>query len=365
MKGIFKIQKEDRASIEICLKEIIEKLCAINQININEKMFNIKFLVGGDLKWISNVFGIVAANGSYPCPWCTFKVEARLEQNRINETWSINGRNSEEFNECINKSNVDENKGYKAQILFPCIDYGDVVVDLLHMVLRITDKLLEGLLFRLQELEFDPNLDNADVNSPDWERRPLTKILADFIEFECKITHPFYIGQKNDSDSIIKIRKLNQNERFRMINGLFNERGRTLASIFPIMFNGNNIQRDMGIQRYNKLFKEFIEIIKAIKDFESFDKINLQERLRVWLKDFIRIEPKITPYIHIFCYHIPELIEKYSDLNIFSMQGMEKLNEFLKINFFRQTNRHLNEFPTILLEKINRKEFYHLKGKIN
>ena len=33
----------------------------------------LNFFFGGDLKWISEVYGINAANSLYPCPWCTWK----------------------------------------------------------------------------------------------------------------------------------------------------------------------------------------------------------------------------------------------------------------------------------------------------
>ena len=47
------------------------------------------------------------------------------------------------------------------------------------------------------------------------------------------------------------------------------------------------------------------------------------------------------------------------------MQGLENLNSFSKINYFRQTNRNKTQFTSMLLEKMNRMNFYHLGGRLN
>lgn len=116
--------------------------------------------------------------------------------------------------------------------------------------------------------------------------------------------------------------------------------------------------------RLNRLFYNFKDIISDIKkDYsQSFDKNNLEKKLKNWLKDYLKIEQNITPYIHILCFHIPEFIQKYKNLNLFSMQGMEKRNHFSKINFFRQTNHQKNSFTTILLEKMKRLDFINMNG---
>ena len=72
---------------------------------------------------------------------------------------------------------------------------------------------------------------------------------------------------------------------------------------------------------------------------------------------------KITPYIHSFINHVPDVIEKHKNLNFFSTQALEKLNSVTKTNFFRSTNKKRNSFLIQLLEKANRIEFINLKGK--
>lgn len=218
------------------------------------------------------------------------------------------------------------------------------------MTLRITDKLLMSLLFRLEELKGD--------SSVNLEKRPLTKAFWEFIEKDCNITHPFYIKEKGNDLSKIKIRKLNQNERLSIFEKLF--QNNSLCSIFPKKY-----RKDVGLNRLNRLFCNFNEILKIIKnDLKHFDEESLRTKLKKWLKDYLSIEKTITPYIHIFCHHVPDFIEKYGNLNLFSMQGLEKKNHFVEINYFWQTNHHKNTFTTVLLEKMNRLEFIHLKAQL-
>ena len=39
------------------------------------------------------------------------------------------------------------------------------------------------------------------------------------------------------------------------------------------------------------------------------------------------------------------------------MQGLESLNSFSKINYFRQTNRNKTQFTSMLLEKMNKMNY--------
>lgn len=148
------------------------------------------------------MFGINDANSKFPCPWCKWDSKKELHVQDIDNNWTISDRSHKEALECLNKK---DSKGYVNEGLFPFIEFDRSVVDVLHLTLRITDKLFAALLLRLEELE--------ENNSSDLSKRPLTKIFWDFVEIECNVTHPFYKKEKNNIESNIKLRKLNQNER--------------------------------------------------------------------------------------------------------------------------------------------------------
>ena len=350
MLGIFKIKNESYESIKKCLKHLIDKLRVVSAIEINNQTYQIEFYAGGDLKWLSNCFGINAANSKYPCPFCTFEMQDIMTSNDVLvQNWPITRNHNEALNS-IHMHKADGRKGYINPPIFDFIDFDKIVVDILHLFLRITDKLFELLLRRLQTLD-DPSGDNKKPDIDDW---PLTKSFLDYVEIKCNVTSPFYFKEKG-TDHIIKLRKLNQNERL----SIFNNMG-ALDQIYS-----EEIRNDTDILRLTRLFTEFKDIMEQISrvyvnNFNMKTKVELSTRLKKWLRDYIRMEPKITPYIHIFVYHIPDLIERHKNLNLFSMQGMEKSNHFAKINFFRQTNHQKNGFTTTLLEKLNRIEYFHL-----
>ncbi len=94
--GIFKIKNESYESIKKCLKHLTEKLRAINEIEINNQTYQIEFYAGGDLKWLSNCFGINAANSKYPCPFCTFEMQDIMTSNDILvQNWPITRSHNE------------------------------------------------------------------------------------------------------------------------------------------------------------------------------------------------------------------------------------------------------------------------------
>ena len=61
-------------------------------------------------------------------------------------------------------------------------------------------------------------------------------------------------------------------------------------------------------------------------------------------------------------HHIPEFLEKYKDVNVFNIQGLEKLNDFTTEYFFKSTNKNLtdNKYIEQLMNKKNRIDFYQL-----
>jgi hypothetical protein len=75
----------------------------------------------------------------------------------------------------------------------------------------------------------------------------------------------------------------------------------------------------------------------------------------------------ITPYIHVFSFHITDFLKKFNNVNIFNAQGLEKLNDLTTIYYQRSTNKNLknNFYLKQLIEKRNRIEFYELGLSVN
>lgn len=83
--GVFQLN-EDYESLKDCLQEVLPSFSSLNSIECENLIFNVKFFLSGDLKFLSLMMGIVTATGSYPCPWCKCHKDQLFNSE---EKWSI------------------------------------------------------------------------------------------------------------------------------------------------------------------------------------------------------------------------------------------------------------------------------------
>lgn len=185
----------------------------------------------------------------------------------------------------MHQEKKEERQGYKNKAIFMFIPMRNIGID--PYMMRITGKLFFFLKIYI-EVSVDRN------SSGDLSKRPILKKLWDFIELECKITNPFYSVVEENGDTEIKIREtINKNERLLIIN-----------------------------QEYYDLMEFIMKDHTDTADY-TYDEESLIKRLKNWLSFYIILtnDNLITPYVHIFVNHVPELIRLYKNLNIFSMQS--------------------------------------------
>ena len=192
------------------------------------------------------------------------------------------------------------------------------MIDILHLLLRITDQLFESLLKKID------NHDN-NHNSDDFSKRPLLKIFFDVLINNCKITKPYKIKQKKESnEASIKLRSLNGNDRLKVLKAFSGEN----------IFFSNFFPQTLNLEVEDYVWSQFVYILEQIKSFSTDPRENprnsverLKCHLKTWLGFYLTLKDgKITPYVHAFVYHIPEFLENFLDVNIFNLQG---LNLFL------------------------------------
>lgn len=100
-----------------------------------------------------------------------------------------------------------------------------------------------------------------------------------------------------------------------------------------------------------------------IKD-DSIETVELKSKTERFFNNFRKIsfESTITPYTHIFISHVFQQIDHLKKkgliLNSFSMQGIEKLNDFTTKYYQRSTNKKL-DFLWQVLQKRSRIEILH------
>ena len=142
------------------------------------------------------------SNSNFCCTWCKEEKINFLKNN-------LSDCNSKK--RCLNDFEslkrldgaYDENEGYQNAPIFDFIRFEDVVFDTLHMLLRITGKLLKLLIRELIYLD--------DGNTSSLEKMPNQNKLFNFFS-KIGITMPYKITKNDDSSVAIELRTFNGNE---------------------------------------------------------------------------------------------------------------------------------------------------------
>ena len=187
---------------------------------------------------------------------------------------------------------------------------------MLHLFLRVADKLINLLRSDLQQMDLTFSLLIED--------NVYFKQYVDFLE-SIKIRKPYYLKDTN-----LVLRDLSGVEKKK----LFNKIGLTSFGDLPKK------------KEKNELWDNFYHILYKVKD-DRITPEELKQQTEDWLKIFlsvvIKTDEAVTPYIHIFVSHLHQqahyLKNKGLSVNSFSMQGLEKLNDFTTTYFQRCTNK--------------------------
>ena len=180
-----------------------------------------------------------------------------------------------------------------------------------------------------------------------------------FLRDHCNITKSFYLSKK--SLFKYKLRSLNANERLKIFEEFKKHK---IVNFFPRLNKNEAELLDYVFTHFHntiiKIKKKQIDINK-IGDFKS--------DLFQWLKFYIKLDPsdsyEVTPYVHIYTFHLPDLITKLENINFYNTQGLEKLNHFSTQYYHFSTNKHKtdNKYLIQILKKRNRIEFFDLGGE--
>lgn len=254
-----------------------------------------------------------------------------------------------------------------------------VILDDLHLLLRVTDKLYDFILLKC--IRLDRN---------DGENITLRKNLSVFIHFleeNCKIKNPSYVTEKRPVYGKIQFRSFNGNERMRIFQELYEPKfnKKTKEKIADALFLSNlpfpkPENNDEHFKREDLLWLGFYELYNKFINFPT--NISISERktliepikqiLKNWLSDFLfvskinKYSEKLSPYTHCLIFHYYQMLELHGNIHVFSTQPNEKLNDFCTKYYHRNTNKNNKNkiYLFQLLNKRNRIEYYNLDGDL-
>ena len=156
------------------MKELQQETNELKTIEVKNKVYKIKQYLGGDMKFLLLSNGLMSANSNYHCLYGKYRAGTTSEANLDNENcrWSMlnkkwrrtnkgaieiileekkntNNNVTENLSKSANKSVFDKNEKIFCQNhkpIFEHIPVKRIVIDILHLYLRICDRLM-SLLF--------------------------------------------------------------------------------------------------------------------------------------------------------------------------------------------------------------------------
>lgn len=334
------------------LEDIANEIGHLNQIEIPGKdtPISITWYLGGDYKFILASLGLDGANSTYACAWCTVSKEQRGSTDP-DLKWSMSdpdlgARNMEKILQCSASKKKNQKYNCSHPPLFPSIDTVYIVIDLLHMFLRIGNNLLNFLIVECRRAD-GINMDHrfTVINREKWTHMAL---LETFITETCKV--PFNWQIQRDTTKL-EWREL---------------RGPELKRLFKEIKVATLLPQCTKSQRIQTVWDSFYEIYTLLHN-DSFtgEEIDLVEaKIDEWFVEFRKLfaAAHVTPYIHILKWHVPEMLRRHGTISMFTQEGLEKLNDKSTVNFFASTNRHGTQALKQLLLKAKRVEYYDDHG---
>ena len=311
---------ESYERLQESLSDLRHEMESLKKITINNCTYNIEYFLGGDWKFLACVCGLGAANQDYACIWCKCP---RMQRWDMSKQWSLSdlnlgARNLEQISKCAKSKQYN----CKKEPLFPFIPLDHVVIDTLHLFLRISDNLIELL---IRELKRQDAIEKK-VTFNDGFPRDKYKHMAGYEAFLQNLGISFQWNIGKDSKKL-EYRDLTGPEKLKVFENI------QISALLPNATISNEIQ---------KLWADFMDIVGDLKlDFPSDVEImQFKHKIKTWFDHFLKqYQTKdVTPYMHALHAHVPEFLKLYKNIAYYTQQGMEKYNDRASKDYFRSTN---------------------------
>ncbi|RIB28565.1 hypothetical protein C2G38_2137290 [Gigaspora rosea] len=273
--------------------------------------------------------GLNAPNANYFCLYCNCDAASRWDMDQV---WT----------------NTGNSKCTKKLALFPAIDQNNYIPDELHLLLRISDTLMECFF-------------NDLTKKKEFEKQIKPNIEAAFKDLGVRFEFFKSTSSKWNWTSLMGTDKKKMLEKFPVAQ-------------FITGIRGENIE---------VLWREFYRLYKVLRQSQLTDQEIYQFKVDAenWVRAFCRPsqgfinsslnfghyrKADVTPYMHVFAKHIPlfmhQLKSKGLSLRIFSTSSIEKKNHSqVRLFFGGTTMGGGNKERTVVYDIMsfeNRKLFY-------
>jgi len=340
--GIFYCKNNDESyqTLKSYVPYIIEQVKLLKFIEYKNHLIQVDYFFCADWKMMAETCGLYGPSSDYPCIWC----EAKKDTFYLND---ISTKRSYLTKEQIKENYSKNHNGYKYEsLLTDLIPFNKCIPDLLHLFMRVSEVLIIELTDKLI------SLDNYKRNpsKQDLAKYPNISKYFHFLNEKCKIKVVFSDSEYNQNKGLLH-RGLTGKEKKRIFQNI------DFIESFPDLFQKHSKPQEK-LAYYELVWKDFFKIINIIKESNDITKSEeIQRMTKNWLCNFLQFhfEKSVTPYIHVFCNHLHEFINIYGNINIFNLEGLEKLNDVSTIEFFKSSNRWIEKKSNFLIQMIQRR----------
>ena len=327
--------KEDYETLQSSFADVfhaINTLIDNKQILVDGKEIDLEFFLWGDYKFILLMMGLKGATSHYACVWCKVYKDDRWKMH-----FDLNHYQSTELKRTLKEMNeLSENK--KAKEKYCCehkpllnIELAHVILDELHLLLRVLDVLIENLI--RDALQWDQK-DNFNKKRGDQKNKHLNDLQK---TKSCGIS--FEIWEKKNADG----KGSGQYDFTSLLGSDKKKLLKNLPSKLPDV-----IQKETAstVQKIWETFDEIYAIVTSKTPSEE-DMGSYFEKAKGWVNLFTSLRDKrigykranITPYMHAMVYHIPKFFEAHKSVKVFTGQGVEKNNDMARSIVLHKSNK--------------------------
>ncbi|XP_048587411.1 uncharacterized protein LOC125570187 [Nematostella vectensis] len=345
-----------KVSYNSLIKDINEHVKA-KKVTLGDKEIPLEFFLGGDLKFLLLSMGLSGATSDYACLWCIVHKSQR---------WNMK-HESTYYNSDTMKRTIKSLKEWctKKKENYCCInpplfeiELDHVILDELHMMLRITDRLTENLIIEVMEKD-----SKEDMHKPRGECKGIG--LDKLIKAINDIGITFNVWEKLNADG--------KSSKQKDWTSLVGSDKKKLMKFLPEKLKSMNILFDETKSEVIKLWEDFhsLYLLICCANADETTPDSIHQKAKAWIELFSKLGAKrvgygnarVTPYMHAVPYHIPQFILSHGPIIQFSGQGVEKNNDDAKRIYYQKSNKWDVAKDILLLESRQKSLEHHEREK--
>ena len=308
---------ENYDNLKESLADLRNEMLNLKEITVNNIKYNIEYFLGGDWKFLACVCGLGAANQDFACIWCKCP---RNERYDTRKKWSLTDKSLGARDS--GKHAKGKKYNCKHDPLFSFIPIDHVIIDTLHLFLRISDNLIELL---IRELRRQDAIDKSNTFSNGFCRTKY-KHMAGYETFVKSLGISFEWKINKDTKKL-EYRDLTGPEKLLLMQNV------NFKSLLPNLHVTDDLQL---------LWSSFMDIMGDLKLEYTTDEgiTKLEDKIKKWFEKFLALyqAKDVTPYMHALYAHVPEFLKLYQNVAYYTQQGMEKYNDTVSKDYFRSSN---------------------------